>query len=124
MFPLHPSPTEISKGRLTPSSRPHCPHHRCLLCRRLRLPLRLPRLALVERRHRRLLTDHKGLSRGIPDVFCSYPMVVLVARGSVATMGGALRDSKPSCRFRKLECSISGSCSGRASSLGLSARCG
>src|SRR6202035_5719031 len=73
-FILHP--TEISKGRLTPSShRRPCRHHRYLLCRRLRLPLRLPRL--VEGRHRRLPTDPKGLSRGIPDVFCSYQMVVL-----------------------------------------------
>jgi len=79
MFPLHPSPTEISKGRLTPSSRRRLRrHHRRLLCRRLHLPLRLlPRLALVEGRHRRLPTDHNGLSRGIPDVFCSYPMVRL-----------------------------------------------
>src|SRR5689334_18182496 len=100
MFPLHPSPTETSKGRLTPSSRRLLPrHHRHLLCRRLRFPLRLPRLALVERRHRRLPTDQKGLSRGTPDVFCSCPMVVLVTRGSVATIGGVLRDSKLSCRF-------------------------
>src|SRR6266446_79693 len=49
MFTLHPSPTEINKGTLTPScrSRP-CRHHRHLPCRRLRLPLRLlPCLALV-----------------------------------------------------------------------------
>ena len=38
-------------------------------------------------------TDHKGLSRGMPDVFCSYQMVVLLARGSVAPMGRVLRDS-------------------------------
>jgi hypothetical protein len=39
----------------------------------------------------------KTRSRDILDVFRSYPMVVLVARGSVATMGGVLRDSKLSC---------------------------
>src|SRR5713226_6188527 len=87
MFALHPSPTELNKGTLTPSSRRRlCRHHRHLLCLRLRLPLRLLRLALVEGRHRQLPTDQKGLSRGILDVFCSYPMVVLVALGSVATM--------------------------------------
>ena len=55
-------------------------HHRhLLLCRRLRLPLRLlPRLALVEGGHRQLPTDQKGLSRGILDAFCSCPMVRLV----------------------------------------------
>src|SRR5712692_5789848 len=65
MFALHPSPSEINKGTLTPSSR-HRPgrhrHHRHLPCRRLRLPL-LPRRALVERGHRLLPGDHKGLSR-------------------------------------------------------------
>src|SRR2546421_12273152 len=53
MFTFHPSPTEINKGRLTLSSRRLCRH---LLCRRLRLPLRLPRLALVEGGHRQLPT--------------------------------------------------------------------
>src|SRR5271169_20983 len=75
MFTLHPSPTEINKGALTPSSRRrlrrHYPH---LLCRRLRLPLRLlPRLAPVEGGHRQLPTDQKNLSRGILDVFCPCP---------------------------------------------------
>src|SRR5437588_3722920 len=77
MFSLHPSPSGIRKGTLTPSSRHRpCPHrhHRHLPCRRLRLPL-LPRLALVERGHRQLPSDHKGLSRGILDVFCSCSMV-------------------------------------------------
>src|SRR2546428_221806 len=80
MFTLHPSPTEINKGTFTPSSRRRlCRHHRHLLCRRLRLPLRLlPRPALVERGHWQLPTDQKGLSRGILDVFCSCPMVRLV----------------------------------------------
>src|SRR5713226_4644224 len=77
MFPLHPSPTEISKGRLTPSSRRHCRHHRYLLCRRLRLPLRLPRLALVEEGHWQQPTDQNGLIRGMLNVFCSCPMVRL-----------------------------------------------
>src|SRR5438309_2151077 len=65
---------------LTPSSRRRCHHDLHLLClsRRLGLPLRLlPRLVLVEAGDRRLPTDHKGLRRGIPDVFCSYPMVRL-----------------------------------------------
>src|SRR6266699_2030866 len=53
MFTFHPSPTEINKGRLTLSSRRLCRH---LLCRRLRLPLRLPRLAVVEGGHRQLPT--------------------------------------------------------------------
>src|SRR6266566_6091412 len=93
------TPTEINKG-LTLSSRRLCRHHhRHLLCRRLRLPLRLPRLALVEGGHRQLPTDQKGLSRGILDVFCPCPMVRLVAFGNLATMGGPLRDSKMLCRF-------------------------
>ena len=83
---------------VAPSSRRrHCRHHRYLLCRRLRLPLRLPRLALVEGRHPQLPSDQRGLSRGILDVFCSYPIVVLVALGGVATMGDALRGSELSC---------------------------
>src|SRR6266849_8675600 len=101
MFTLHPSPAEINEGTLTPNSRRRLRrHHRHLLCRRPRLPLRLlPRLALVEGGHRQLPADQKSLSWGILDVFCSCPMVVLVALGSVATMGGALRDSKMLCRF-------------------------
>src|SRR6516225_9972621 len=81
---------------LTPSSlRRLCRHHPHLLCRRRRLPLRLlPRLALGEAGHRQLPTDQRGPSWGILDVFCSYPMVVLVALGNVATMGGALKGSK------------------------------
>src|SRR5438128_2275459 len=77
MFTLHPSPTELNKGTLTPSSRRRLRrHHRHFLCRRLRLPLRLlPRRALVEGGHRQVPTDQKGLSRGILDVFCSCPMV-------------------------------------------------
>src|SRR5437867_4303611 len=99
MFSLHPPPTELNKGTLTPSSRRRLRrHHRHFLCRRLRLPL-LPRLALVEGGHRQLPTDQKGLSRGILDVFCSCPMLRLVRLGTVATMGGAPRDSKLSCRF-------------------------
>src|SRR6266849_2802083 len=80
MFTLHPSPTELNNGTLTPSSRRRlCRHRRHLLCRRLRLPLRLlPRLALVEGGHRQLPTDQKGLSRGILAVFCSCSMVRLV----------------------------------------------
>src|SRR5713226_8821015 len=75
--------TELNKGTLTPSSRRRLRrNHRHLLCRRLRLPLRLlPRLALLEGGHRQLPTDQKGLSRGILDVFCSCPMLRLVAFG-------------------------------------------
>jgi hypothetical protein len=59
------------RGTLTPSSRRClCRHHRHLLFRRLRLPLRLLPLALDEGGH--------PLSRGILDVFCSCPMVRLV----------------------------------------------
>jgi hypothetical protein len=65
MFALHPSPTEENEGTLTPSSR---------RLRRLHLPL-LPRRALVEGGDRQLLSDQKGLSRSILDVFCSCPMV-------------------------------------------------
>src|ERR1035441_1010647 len=75
MFTLHPSPTKINQGTLTPSSRRRR-HHRHLRCRRLRLrlPLRLlPRLALVEGGHRQLPANQKGVSRGILDVFCSCP---------------------------------------------------
>ena len=73
----HPSPTEIEKGALTPSSRRRlCRHHRHLLCRRSRLPPRpLLRRALVEGGHRQVPTDQKGVSSGILDIFCSYPMV-------------------------------------------------
>jgi len=73
----------MNKGTVTPSSRRRlCRHHRHLLCRRLRLPLRLlPRLALVEGGHRQLPTDQKGLSRGILDVFCPCPMVRLASLG-------------------------------------------
>jgi hypothetical protein len=94
-----PSPTAINNGTLTPSSRRRlCRHHRHLRCRRL--PLRpLPRLALVEAVHRQLQSDQRGPSRGILAVFCSYPMVVLVALGSVATMGFVHRSSSD-CDFR------------------------
>src|SRR5712692_5098024 len=87
MCTLHPSPTEINKGTLTPSSHLRlCRHHRHLLCRRLRLPLRLlPRLALGEGGHRRLPTDQKGQSRGILDVFCSCPMVRSPQHGHSST---------------------------------------
>jgi hypothetical protein len=95
MLALHPSPAEVNQGTLTPSS-PRLPrHHPHLRSRRLRPPLRLlRRLALAAGGHRHQLTDQEGLRRSILDVFCSCPMVVLVASGSVATMGGALRDSK------------------------------
>src|ERR1019366_2539145 len=75
MFTLHRSPTKINRGTLTPSSRRrHHRHHRHLRCRRLRLPLRLlPRPDLVEREHRQLPANQKGVSRGILDVFCSCP---------------------------------------------------
>src|SRR6266699_4823937 len=50
-FILHP----LNKGTLTPSSLRRLPHHRHLLCGRLRPPLHLlPRLALVEEGHRKL----------------------------------------------------------------------
>src|SRR5712692_3324527 len=77
MSTLHPSPTELNKGTLTPSSRRRLRrHHRHFLRRRLRLPLPLlPRLALVEGGHRQLPSDQKGLRRGILDVFGSCPMV-------------------------------------------------
>src|SRR5260370_40731461 len=88
IFTLHPSPNATNNGTLTPNSRRRlCRHHRRLLCRRLRLPLPLrllPRLALVEAGRRQLPTDQKGPSRGILDVFRSYPMVVLVALGSIS----------------------------------------
>ena len=63
---------------VTPSSRRRChPRHLLCRCRRLRLPLplglHLPRLALVEEGHWQPPTDHKGLSRGILDVFSSCP---------------------------------------------------
>ena len=79
----HPSPTEINKGPLTPSSpRRPCRHHRHLLflCRCLPLLRLLPRPALVEGGHRQP-TDQKGLSRGILDVFCSCSMVRFGAFG-------------------------------------------
>ena len=47
--------------------------HRHLLCRRLRLPLRLLEGG------RQLPTDQKGPGRDTLDVFCSCPMVRLVA---------------------------------------------
>src|SRR5438128_9324515 len=78
----------INKGTLTPSSRrPLCRH---LLCRRLRLPLHLLRLALVEGRDRQLPSDQKRPSQCILDVFCSCPMVRLVLLGH-ATLGGIQR---------------------------------
>jgi hypothetical protein len=65
------------EGTLTPSSPRRFYRHP--LCRRLRLPFRLPPSpALVEAGHQQLPTDHKRLSRGILDVFCSCPMVRLV----------------------------------------------
>jgi len=88
MFTLHPSPTEINKGTLTPScrSRP-CRHHRHLPCRRLRLPLRLlPRLALVEGVHRQLAADQKGLS-GAFLMYSPRPMVRLGAFGNRSDSG-------------------------------------
>src|ERR1039458_2991569 len=65
---------------LTPSSRRgfRCHHRRFLFlsCGRLRLPLRpLPRPALGEKGDRQPLSDQKGLSRGILDVFSACPMV-------------------------------------------------
>src|SRR5208282_5016402 len=77
MFTLHPSPTEVNKGTVTPSSRRRsCRHHPHLLFLCRRLPLRrlllLPlrhRRALLARGSRRLPNDQAGLSRGIPDVF-------------------------------------------------------
>src|SRR5713101_3538918 len=74
VFTLHPSPTEINKGTLTPSSRRRSRrhHHYHLLYRRLRLPLLLPRLALVEGGHRQRQSDH------FLDVLCSCPMVSLI----------------------------------------------
>ena len=62
---------------VTPSSRRLRRHHRHLLCRRPRLPLRLlPRLALVEGGHRQPPTDQKGLT-----------MVRLVAFGNRSDNG-------------------------------------
>src|ERR1039458_5266624 len=75
MFMLHPSPTKLNQGTLTPSSRRprRRRRHRCRRLR-LRLPLRLlPRLALVEGGRRQLPANQKGVSRGILDVFCSCP---------------------------------------------------
>src|SRR5213593_1895089 len=48
MFTFSSSTHEINKGRLTLSCRCYPRPHPHLLYRRLRLPLRLPRLALVE----------------------------------------------------------------------------
>jgi hypothetical protein len=95
MFALHPSPSEINKGTLTPSSRRLRRHHRHLLCPRLRLPLRLlPRLAPVGGEHRQLPTDQEFVDRGFLDVFRSYSMLRHVAFGNVGSMGGTLRGSK------------------------------
>src|ERR1035437_4820362 len=90
MFMLHPSPTKINQGTLTPSSRRRRRHrhlrhlrrrrHRHLRRRRLHLR-RLPRLALVEGEHRQLPANQKGVSWGILDVFCSCPLVRLVPLG-------------------------------------------
>ena len=64
---------------LTPSTRHHLGrHHRHLLCRRLLPRRRLPRLALVERLHRLLPSDQRGLRRGILGVLCSCLIVRLV----------------------------------------------
>ena|SRR5271170_4207226 len=57
-----------------------------ILCRRLRLPLRLlPRLAPVAGGHHQLPTDQKSLSRGILDVFSSCPNGTLRPRGKRRT---------------------------------------
>ena len=89
------------------------------------MPPLLLRLALVEGGHRQLPTDQKGLSRGILDVFCPRPMVRLVAFGNLATMGGALRDSKMLCRHSEnWRALISSSYSERASCLEPFAHCG
>src|SRR6185369_15535775 len=84
MFPLHPSPTEISKGSLTPSSRRryHPPPH--LLC--LRLPLRLPHLVLLESGH-----DHRGVRQDILNVFGSCSMVRLAPLQEVCSFRRTLR---------------------------------
>src|SRR5664280_1882887 len=103
MFMLHPSPTKINQGTLTPSSRRR---RRRLHLRHLRLRL-LPRLALVEGEHRQLPANQKGVSRGILDVFCSCPMVRLVPLGKGrhsqcpgATNGSnASVESIPMCGF-------------------------
>src|ERR1700736_6144538 len=90
-FILHPL-TRI-RARLTPSSLRRlllCPHHCHLPCRRLRLPLRLPRLALVEGGHRQLPSDRKGLRRGILGVFCPCPMVRLVLMESSSRNGARI----------------------------------
>src|SRR5664279_2574841 len=105
MFMLHPSPTKINQGTLTPSSRRRRRHRHL---RRRRLPLRrLPRLALVEGEHRQLPANQKGVSRGILAVFCSCPMVRLVSLGKGrhsqcpgATNGSnASVESIPMCGF-------------------------
>ena len=60
-----------NKGTLTPSSRRRFRrHHRYLSYRRLPL-----RLALLEREHRQLPNDQRGLSRGFLEVFRPCPMV-------------------------------------------------
>ena len=64
VFALHPSPTELNQGTVTPSSRRRsCRHHHH----------HLPRLALGEEEHRQPPTDQERLSRSILDVCCSCP---------------------------------------------------
>jgi|SRR5882724_1309780 len=73
---------------LTPSSRRRLYRLHChLLCLRLRLPLR-PRLALVEGAQWQIPTDQKHMSGGIPEEFCSCPMVRLVTLVSAAIEDG------------------------------------
>jgi hypothetical protein len=60
-----------------------------------RLPLHLlPRLALAAGAHLQVLTDQKGLSRGILDDICSCPMVRTVAFGIEGTAVQSSRKSK------------------------------
>lgn len=64
----------VLPAALTPSS----PRHRLPLCLRPVRPHRLLlRLALLERKHRQLPTDQKGLSRDMLNEFCSCTMVTL-----------------------------------------------
>src|SRR6266849_6207126 len=86
MFALHPSPSEIIKGTLTPSSRRRLRRcHRHLHCRRLPLRL-LPPQALVEKGHQRLTGDPRYLCRDIPDVFCTCSMVRLMPFAKVGVL--------------------------------------
>jgi hypothetical protein len=89
-------PHMLDDGMLTPSNHHLCRHyHR--LCRCLRRPLRLlPRPALVAVGHRPLPTD---LSRGIPAVFCSCPMVRRAA--SKIAQAGCLSNPIPRATTEK-----------------------